>query len=125
LAEKTRRGLPLPFAGATVSLDDEAYPRLAETPEIEWFANLTNANTQRAYRSDVRGFMAFLGVAKPEELRRVRRPHVIGAEVPRGSARDCAAEAGSRIVVVRPPLRSERGRREPDLSVSRPNEGRE
>lgn len=78
-AEKnTKRHSPALLPAAVVSLDDEAFRRLAEIPpEIEWFANLTNANTRRAYRSDVRGFMAFLGIAKPEDLRRVRRPHVI------------------------------------------------
>lgn len=46
-------------------------------PEIEWFANLTNPNTRRAYKSDVRSFTAFLGIQRPEELRRVGRAHVL------------------------------------------------
>ena len=28
-------------------------------PEAEWFANITNPNTKRAYRNDVGGFMKF------------------------------------------------------------------
>ncbi len=78
-AEKnTKRHSPALRLDAAVSLDDEQFRRLADVPpEVEWFANLTNPNTRRAYRSDVRGFMTFLGIAKPEELRRVRRPHVI------------------------------------------------
>lgn len=78
-AEKnTKKHSPALQPAATVALDDEQFRRLAEVPpEVEWFANLTNANTRRAYRSDVRGFMAFLGIARPDELRRVRRPHVI------------------------------------------------
>ena len=31
-------------------------------PENEWFANLTNANTRRAYRKDIKDFMAFAGL---------------------------------------------------------------
>ena len=47
---------------------------LAEVPpEIEWFANLTNANTRRAYQQDVEGFMAFAGLRQPEQFRVVTR----------------------------------------------------
>ncbi len=49
----------------------------AVPPEVEWFANLTNPNTRRAYKSDVRGFMAFLGLTQPDEVRRVTRAHVL------------------------------------------------
>ncbi len=51
---------------------------LAEVPpEIEWFANLTNANTRRAYRQDITDFMAFAGLQQPEQFREVTRAHVI------------------------------------------------
>jgi len=33
-------------------------------PEIEWFANLTNANTRKAYRQDIHDFMAFAGLRR-------------------------------------------------------------
>lgn len=33
-------------------------------PEIEWFANLTNANTRRAYQQDITDFMAFAGLRR-------------------------------------------------------------
>lgn len=46
-------------------------------PEAEWFANITNVNTRRAYRNDVGGFMKFTGIEKPEEFRQVTRAHVI------------------------------------------------
>jgi integrase/recombinase XerD len=46
-------------------------------PELEWFANLTNANTRRAYRQDIRDFQAFTGLHRPEEFRDVTRAHVI------------------------------------------------
>src|SRR5262249_45338121 len=44
-------------------------------PEIEWFANLTNANTRRAYQQDVEDFMAFAGLRHPEQFREVTRAH--------------------------------------------------
>jgi site-specific recombinase XerD len=46
-------------------------------PEIEWFANLKNENTRRAYRNDVVSFMRFVGIKRPEEFRIVARAHVI------------------------------------------------
>jgi hypothetical protein len=35
---------------------------VAIPPELEWFANLTNAHTRRAYRQDIRDFQAFAGL---------------------------------------------------------------
>lgn len=46
-------------------------------PEIEWFANIDNANTRRAYQNDVKSFMKFVGIVQPEEFRIVTRSHVI------------------------------------------------
>ena len=46
-------------------------------PEIEWFANIENENTRRAYRNDVREFMAFAGISHPGEIRTVKRSHLI------------------------------------------------
>ena len=46
-------------------------------PEIEWFANLSNPNTRRAYRQDIRDFHAFTGLRRPEDFRDVTRAHVI------------------------------------------------
>ena len=46
-------------------------------PELEWFANLDNPRTRRAYRNDVKAFTAFAGVERPEEMRRVTRAHLI------------------------------------------------
>ena len=52
--------------------------KLAEVPpEIEWFANLHNPNTRKAYQNDLRAFRRFVGIARPEELRTVTRAHVI------------------------------------------------
>jgi len=46
-------------------------------PRREWFANLTNENTKRAYRNDVISFMRFVGIGRPEDFRSVTRAHVI------------------------------------------------
>src|SRR5919109_32190 len=46
-------------------------------PELEWFANLPNPNTRRAYRQDIEDFMAFAGLQRPEQFRDVTRAHVI------------------------------------------------
>ena len=46
-------------------------------PATEWFANIDNLNTRRAYRSDLEEFMTFVGIASPEELRLVTRAHVL------------------------------------------------
>ena len=54
------------------------FQRLADVPpEIEWFANLTNPSTRRAYENAVKDFMQFTGIARPEEFRTVTRAHVI------------------------------------------------
>lgn len=54
------------------------FHRLADVPpEIEWFANLTNAQTRRAYEAALCDFMRFAGIAQPEEFRSVTRAHAI------------------------------------------------
>ena len=51
---------------------------LAEVPpEIEWFANIDNEKTRRAYQADVRDFSGFVGIGRPEEFRVVTRAHLI------------------------------------------------
>ncbi len=46
-------------------------------PEAEWFANIDNRQTRRAYQNDIKDFMAFVGIARPDEFRIVTRAHVI------------------------------------------------
>jgi hypothetical protein len=60
------------------ALSTAQFQTLAEVPpEIEWFANLTNTNTRRAYQQDIADFMAFAGLRQPTEFRDVTRAHVI------------------------------------------------
>ena len=49
----------------------------AVPPEMEWFANLGNAATRRAYETSLKDFMTFAGIERPEEFRTVTRAHVI------------------------------------------------
>ena len=52
--------------------------RLAEVPpELEWLGNIRNRHTKKAYTNDVKEFMAFVGIRRPEEFRTVTRAHVI------------------------------------------------
>lgn len=46
-------------------------------PEVEWFANIDNAKTRRAYKIDLNDFMAFVGLDQIADLRLVTRAHVL------------------------------------------------
>src|SRR5437868_5326160 len=78
-----RSTLPAPIqrsldrAGSRV-LTAAEFQGLADVPpEVEWFANITNLRTRRAYRIDVTDFQNFVGIDRPEEFRQVTRAHVI------------------------------------------------
>ncbi len=67
-AENARPGL----------LTQAEFHRLADVPpEAQWFANLSSPQTRRAYQSDIKAFMAFVGIQSPEEFRTVARGHVL------------------------------------------------
>ena len=54
------------------------FARLAAVPpEEEWLANITNAKTRRAYKNDVREFIAYAGLGNYGELRSIARAHII------------------------------------------------
>ena len=60
------------------ALTSEEFSRLEAVPaESEWFANIDNAHTRRAYRNDLKEFMTFAGIRAPVELRLIVRAHVI------------------------------------------------
>ena len=70
--------LPAPITPTERLLTAAEFQRLADVPpEVEWFRNLKNASTERAYRNAIRDFMRFTGIARPEEFRIVTRAHVI------------------------------------------------
>jgi hypothetical protein len=50
------------------------FQRLADVPpEVEWFANITNRSTRRAYENAIKDFMRFTGIVRPEEFCTVTR----------------------------------------------------
>jgi integrase/recombinase XerD len=54
------------------------FQRLAEVPpEVEWFKNIRNPNTKRAYQNAIKDFMLFAGINRPQEFRLVTPAHVI------------------------------------------------
>ena len=70
--------LPVAPALNTRALTAAEFQGLADVPpELEWFANITNAKTRRAYQQDIKDFTAFVGINRPEEFRVITRPHVI------------------------------------------------
>lgn len=69
---------PAPAPTAARRLTADQYQRLADVPpEAEWFANLGNKATRRAYQAALQDFMHFTGLAQADEFRRVTRAHVI------------------------------------------------
>ncbi len=59
-------------------LTAEQFQGLSEMPpELEWFANITNAKTRQAYRLDVGEFTGFVGIERPADFRGVMRSHIL------------------------------------------------
>jgi site-specific recombinase XerD len=69
--------------GLTIRTDERKltaaeFQSLADVPpEAEWFANIENENTRRAYRNDLKDFMEFAGLRQFGEFRSVKRAHLI------------------------------------------------
>ena len=85
--------LPTPIAPTERLLTAAEFHRLADVPpEIEWFANIRNRSTRRAYENAIDDFMRFTGIARPDEFRTVTRAHVIAwrgiAHAKRGAERN-------------------------------------
>jgi len=50
------------------------FHRLSDVPpEAEWFANIDNENTRRAYRNDVGDFIRFAAIERPDPSSTVRK----------------------------------------------------
>jgi integrase/recombinase XerD len=70
--------IPARLIPASRALTAAQFQGLAEVPpELEWFANIPNEKTRRAYRLDITDFSAFVGINRPEEFRLITRAHVI------------------------------------------------
>ncbi|WP_259642738.1 site-specific integrase, partial [Pseudomonas syringae] len=54
------------------------FQQLTSVPAAaEWFANIDNPRTRRAYLNDLQDFCSFVGLAGAEEFRAVTRSHVL------------------------------------------------
>lgn len=54
------------------------FQQLAAVPAaVEWFANIDNPRTRRAYQNDLEDFCSFVGLTGADEFRAVTRAHVL------------------------------------------------
>jgi site-specific recombinase XerD len=54
------------------------FQQLASVPAaVEWFANIDNPRTRRAYQNDLEDFCSFVGLTGADEFRAVTRSHVL------------------------------------------------
>jgi site-specific recombinase XerD len=68
--------LPAPVPSRVLTAAE--FHQLAAVPAaMEWFANIDNPRTRRAYQIDLQDFMGFAGIQRPEEFRIVTRAHVL------------------------------------------------
>ena len=69
---------PARVSPKTRLLTSAEFHRLADVPpEVEWFKNIRNLHTKRAYQNAIKDFMLFTGIKRPEEFRVVTPAHVI------------------------------------------------
>jgi hypothetical protein len=70
--QQTDTQLPAQITPTERLLTAAEFQRLADVPpEVEWFANIRNRSTRRAYENAIRDFMQFTGIVRPEEFRTV------------------------------------------------------
>jgi integrase/recombinase XerD len=70
--------LPTQITPSERLLTAAEFRRLADVPpETEWFANISNESTKRAYENAIGDFIRFTGIIRTEEFRTVTRAHVI------------------------------------------------
>ena len=75
---RTKQRRVLKLISKTRLLSAAEFQRLADVPpEVEWFKNIRNPSTKRAYKHAIKDFMLFAGIKLPEEFRTVTRAHVI------------------------------------------------
>lgn len=70
--------VPAQLRPANRLLTAAEFQQLADVPpEVEWFANISNRHTRRAYENALKDFMQFAGIVRSEEFRVVTRAHII------------------------------------------------
>lgn len=68
----------VPQATSERRLTSVEFQQLGAVPAAaEWFANIDNPRTRRAYQNDLEDFCSFVGLATADEFRLVTRSHVI------------------------------------------------
>jgi site-specific recombinase XerD len=73
-----RPTIPVPINTRPGVLTAAEFQRLADVPpEAEWFKNLDNSHTKRAYERAIKDFIRFARIDRPENFRLVTRSHVI------------------------------------------------
>ena len=74
----SKTSLPSVPVASSRMLTAREFQVLADVPpEAEWFANINNEGTKRIYKTSLREFMTFVGIAGATEFRIVTRSHVI------------------------------------------------
>lgn len=77
LTDLTAAGVPAP-SPTERRLTAAQFQTLAEVPAaVEWFANIDNLRTRRAYQGDLEDFCRFVGLATADEFRSVTRAQVL------------------------------------------------
>lgn len=64
-------------AGGPAAVGDRVPPAGRRAAGGQWFANLTSAQTRRAYDAGVKDFMRFTDITRPDEFHAMTRAHVI------------------------------------------------
>jgi site-specific recombinase XerD len=68
----------LPTTRSGIRLTATEFQQLVAVPTaVEWFANLDNPRTRRAYQNDLEDFCRFVGLSGAEEFRAITRAHVL------------------------------------------------
>jgi len=77
ITDRIGAAAPLP-ASSERRLTAAQFQTLADVPAaVEWFANIDNPQTRRAYQGDLEDFCGFIGVTAAHEFRAVTRAHVL------------------------------------------------
>lgn len=68
----------LPATSTDRRLTAQQFQQLTEIPAaVEWFANIDNPGTRRAYKADLDDFCCFVGITGAGEFRAVTRAHIL------------------------------------------------
>lgn len=76
--ETNAQAVSMVLEGEARRLTAIEFQQLANVPAAtEWFANIDNPRTRRAYQNDLTDFSSFIGLTQADEFRAVNRAHVL------------------------------------------------